>query len=103
MKRVMLAIDAILEALIGPGQSSMDRLIEQAKNGETELVVQDFALYCALRSVHTGDAVNITRLAELLKYARIEISPYLGPEERNNWEPNQEEIENWRRVILQKD
>jgi hypothetical protein len=100
--RVILAIDVILEALIGPNPSPIERLLAQAKAGQVELVVLHHALYCALRSVGEQDTLNIARLAELVKYARIEPTPHLKPEEGGVLEPTQEEIENWRADVLQR-
>jgi hypothetical protein len=101
MKRAILATDAILQALIGPDTPFVNGLIEKAKNREIEIVVLDFALYCALRSVHKEDDINISRFTDLMKYAQIEASPNLGPEDRESWEPTEEEKAKWRRVVLQ--
>ncbi|SRR5258708_23644009 len=103
MKEVILAVDVILQALIGRTASKVETLILEAGRGEVQIQIMDSALYCALYSVRSGDTVNIRRLAELLQYAQlISDSPeYLGPEDREMWIPSKAEIENWRKVALQ--
>jgi hypothetical protein len=103
MSEVMLAIDSVLEAIIGPSPGSIDEIIRKAREGEIQLILEDFALYCALASVREGDKVNIRRLADLIKYAQIQLdSPeFLGSLDRESWTPSNEAIENWRRWALQ--
>jgi hypothetical protein len=102
MQEIILAVDVILQAIIGRNTSKIDDLILEARNGDAQLQILDSALYCALYSVKGEDKVNVRRLAELLQYAQlISDSPeYLGPEERESWIPSQEEIDNWRKVAL---
>jgi len=103
MEEIMLAVDVILQALIGRSTSKVDALIMEARNGEAQLQILDSALYCALYSVRGEDTVNLRRLAELLQYTQlISDSPeYLGPQERESWIPSQGEVENWRKVALE--
>lgn len=102
MEEIMLAVDVILEGIIGRTTGKVDALIFEARNGDVQLQILDFALYCALYSVRTEDTVNVRKLAELLQYAQlIPDSPeYLGPQERESWTPSQTEIDNWRKVAL---
>ena len=96
---VMLAIDVVLAALIGPPHSVADVIIARAEAGEWQPVVLDLALFCAMASVREGDRVDHARFARLLRYAQL--APSLGRSEDGTFEPPSEaEIEHWRAVAL---
>jgi hypothetical protein len=96
---VMLAIDVVLGALIGPPDSAADMIIARAEAGEWQPVVLDLALYCAMASVREGDRVDTVRFAKLLRYAQL--APSLGRGEDGVLSPPSDaEIEHWRTVAL---
>jgi len=95
---VMLAIDVVLGALIGPGTAA-EIVIARAEAGEWQPVVLDLALYCALASVRPGDDVNHERLARLLRHARLDTSMSREPGAPFA-APSAAEIEHWRDVAL---
>lgn len=99
MNDVTLAVDILLEALIDARSTIVDELLEKVRTEEYCLVVQDFALYCALRSTKPTDTIFVHRFAELLRFSRIESSPWIGPGERFSWEPEESEVEHWRSVV----
>lgn len=101
VEEVMLAVDMVLEAIIGTTPGSIDKLISQAANGEIKLSVCHLALYSAVFSVQKNDNVNATQFAELLRLVQIipEEPEYLGCEERNSWIPTQDQVDNWRRSL----
>lgn len=101
MKKVLLAIDVILSALIGPTPGHVDKLIDEARKAEIQIVIEHFALFCALRSLRDGDTINIVRFTELMKYSQIQTSKFRQLEDRESWEPAEEEIDRWRTVALQ--
>jgi hypothetical protein len=99
---VMLAIDVVLAALIGPPDSVADLIIARAEAGEWQPVVLDLALFCAMSSVRAGDRVDHARFARLLRYAQL--APSLGREADGVFaRPNEAEIEHWRAVALGQD
>ena len=96
---VMLAIDVVLAALIGPPESVADLIIARAEAGEWQPVVLDLALFCAMSSVRAGDRVDYERFARLLRYAQL--APSLGREADGTFAPPSDaEIEHWRAVAL---
>ena len=100
MKEIMLAVDVLLAALIGPSPNFVDALINQARNGDANFLVGHHALFCALYSVKESDFINVRRLAELVKYSQIqpEEPEYLGSQERERWIPSEAEMTNWRGI-----
>ena len=103
MVQVMLAVDTILEAIIGHNPDRINNLLEEARNGKVELLILHDALCCALYSVRQEDHIFIRRLAELLNYSQIQVPEYLGVGERSDWIPKLDEIDHWRSVVLAKD
>ena len=96
---VMLAIDVVLAALIGPPESVADLIIARAEAGEWQPIVLDLALFCAMASVRPGDRVDHARFARLLRYAQL--APSLGREADGVFAPPSEvEIDHWRAVAL---
>jgi hypothetical protein len=104
MEEVMLAIDVVLQAIIGRNGSAAN-LIEQARRGEILLVVPHSVLYCAIYSISSTDTINTSQLAALLRYSQIlpDSPEYLGPDDRDSWRPNSQAVENWRRLALKDD
>jgi len=98
-KRVSLAIDIVLHALIASESESVDSLISKAAAGHVELCVSDLAIYCAFASLRDTDKINFARFANLLQYATIESSRARHPNGFSK--PSPEAIEHWRRVALQ--
>ena len=96
---VMLAIDVVLGALIGPPDTAAELVIARAEAGEWQPVVLDLALYCAMASVRPGDVVDHARFARLLRHARLETSLSRAPDAPFT-PPSPEEIEHWREVVL---
>jgi hypothetical protein len=96
---VVLGIDLVLGALIGPPGCAAERLIERVEMGEFSPVVLDLALFCAMSSVRPGDQVDHARFARLLRHAQPMASgsrePYtpFAP-------PTDTEIEHWRDVVF---
>lgn len=62
---VLLAIDMVLGALIGPPDHPIEAIIARAEAGEWTPVLLDLALYCAVASVCPGDVVDHDRFARL--------------------------------------
>lgn len=102
-EEVILAVDMILEAIIGLKPGRIDELIAEAESGEVRLSLSHFALYCAVHSVRAKDNLNARRFANLLRL--VEIIPdepqYLGIEERKAWVPSPDEVDHWRGAALQ--
>ena len=100
--QVMLAIDIVLAALIGPAGCSADNVIARAEAGEWEPVLLDLALFCAMSSVRPDDRVDHARFARLLRHARFAAS---GGREADGAfaPPSIEAIEHWRDVALGRD
>ena len=99
---VMLAIDVVLGALIGPPDTAAEMVIARAEAGEWKPVVLDLALFCAMASVRPDDPVDHARFARLLRYA--ELAPSLGRQPDGTFSPpSAEEIEHWRDVALGRD
>ena len=97
----MLAVDAILEVIIGNKPERIDHLLEEARRGHIELLILQEALYWALYSVRENDPVDIPRLAELLRYARIQSLEEPDSSERGTRKPSQMEVDHWRAIALQ--
>lgn len=99
---VMMAIDIVLGAMIGPPGCAAEMVIERAEAGEWTPVILDLALFCALSSVRPEDRVDHARLARLLRHA--ELAPTLSRDAGTSLEPpSVEEIEHWRAVALAHD
>ena len=96
---VILGIDLVLGALIGPPGCPAERLIERIEAGELSPVVIDLALFCAMSSVKPGDSIDHVRFARLLRHAQPMASharePYAAFAR-----PSEEEIEHWRDVVF---
>lgn len=96
---VVLGIDLVLGALIGPPGCPAEKLIERVERGEWSPVVIDLALFCAMSSVRPGDVIDHARFARLLRHAMPMASgarePYtaFAP-------PSDAEIEHWRDVVF---
>lgn len=96
---VVLAIDIVLGALIGPPGAAAERVIARAEAGEWTPVILDLALFCAMSSVRPGDQVDHARFARLLRHAQLsasrsrEAGTAFAP-------PALEDIEHWRNVAL---
>ena len=104
-----LAIDLVLQALIGPDGAAIEGLIAQATTGRVRLVISDRAIYCAVASLRDTDKVNFSRFAALLQYATIQSSRTppdaivvsKGPPRPEVFSsPSPEEIEHWRKIAL---
>jgi len=96
---VMLAIDVVLGALIGPPGGAADSVIARAEAGEWTPVLLDLALFCAMTSVRPGDRVDHARFARLLRVAQLAASG--GRTADGTFAaPSAEEIEHWRAVAL---
>ena len=96
---VMLAIDVVLGALIGPPGTAAEMVIARAEAGEWQPVVLDLALFCAMSSVRPEDTVDHARFARLLRHAQL--APSLGRNDDGSFAPpSLEEIEHWRDVAL---
>lgn len=96
---VMIAIDIVLGAMIGPPGGAADMVIERAEAGDWTPVILDLALFCALSSVRPEDRVDHVRLARLLRHA--ELAPTLSRDTGTSLEPpSEDEIEHWRAVAL---
>ena len=93
-----LAVDLVLQALIGPPKSPVESCIERAEAGETAPVITDVALYCAACSVRPGDAVDFPRFARLLRCAVIQATRVVN--DRGQAPPTEKEISNWRQAAL---
>jgi hypothetical protein len=101
MSEVMLAVDAILAVIIGNEPERIDQLIEEARRGDIELLILQEALYWALYSVREDDPVDMVRLAELVRCARIQNLDEPDSSQRRNRKPSQEEVNHWRAIALQ--
>ncbi len=99
MPQVMLAVDTILAAIIGNQPERIDQLLEASRRGEIELIILREALYWALYSVRENDPVDMARLAELVRYARIQNFP--DPDSSESLKPSQQEVDHWRAIALQ--
>jgi hypothetical protein len=99
---VMLAIDVVLGALIGPSGCAAEMVIERAESGEWTPVLLDLALFCAMSSVRPEDRVDHARFARLLRHASFAAS---GSREGGTAfePPSSDEIEHWRNVALGRD
>jgi hypothetical protein len=95
---VMLAIDIVLGAMIGPGTGA-EMVIARAEAGEWTPVLLDLALFCAMSSVRADDRVDHARFARLLRHAQFAASGSRAPDTAFAV-PSAEEIENWRAVAL---
>jgi hypothetical protein len=96
---VMLAIDIVLGALIGPPGTAAELVIARAEAGEWRPVLLDLALFCAMASVRPEDAVDHARFARLLRHAQFAASGSRAEGEAFD-PPSLEEIEHWRDVAL---
>lgn len=96
---VMLAIDVVLGALIGPPGTAAEMVIARAEAGDWQPVVLDLALFCAMASVRPGDRVDHARFARLLRHARLAASADRDPG-GSFAPPSAEEIEHWRDVVF---
>jgi hypothetical protein len=96
---VMLAIDVVLGALIGPPGTAAEMVIARAEAGEWQPVLLDLALFCAMSSVRPGDRIDHARFARLLRHAQLAASA--GREPSGSFAPpSAEEIEHWRDVVF---
>ena len=96
---VVLGIDLVLGALIGPPGCPAERLLERVEAGEFSPVVIDLALYCAMSSVRPGDTVDHARFARLLRHAQPMASGSREPYTAFAV-PSEAEIEHWRDVVF---
>lgn len=99
---VMLAIDVVLGALIGPPGTAAERIIERAEAGEWTPVLLDLALFCAMSSVRPDDPVDHARFARLLRHAQLAASGSREPGTPFT-PPSPEEIAHWRDVVFGRD
>jgi hypothetical protein len=99
---VMLAIDVVLSALIGPTDSAADRVLARVEAGEWQPVLLDLALFCAMSSVRPDDRVDHARFARLLRHVQFAASGSRAPDAPFD-PPAIEEIEHWRDVALGRD
>jgi hypothetical protein len=96
---IMLAIDVVLGALIGPPGTAAEMVIARAEAGEWQPVMLDLALFCAMASVRPGDRIDHARFARLLRHAQLAASA--GREPSGSFAlPTAEEIEHWRAVVF---
>jgi hypothetical protein len=99
---VVLGIDIVLGALIGPPGTAAETIIARAEAGEWTPVLLDRALFCAMSSVRPSDRVDHPRFARLLQHAQLAASR--GREAGNAFAPpTLEEIEHWRDVVFGRD
>ncbi len=96
---VVLGIDLVLGALIGPPGCPAERIIEGAERGEWSPVVIDLALFCAMASVRSGDVIDHARFARLLRHAMPMASSSRAPYAPFD-PPSEAEIEHWRDVVF---
>jgi hypothetical protein len=96
---VMLAIDVVLSALIGPPDCAADRLLARVEAGEWQPVLLDLALFCAMSSVRPDDRVDHARFARLLRHVQFAASGSRAPDAPFD-PPSIEEIEHWRDVVF---
>jgi len=96
---VVLGIDLVLGALIGPPGCAAESIIERAEAGEWSPVVLDLALFCAMSSVRPGDTIDHVRFARLLRHAQPMASGSREPNTPFDL-PTPEEIEHWRDVVF---
>ena len=96
---VVLGIDLVLGALIGPPGCPAEKFIERAEAGEWSPVVIDLALFCAMASVRAGDVIDHVRFARLLRHAMPMASGSRAPNEPFA-PPSDSEIEHWRDVVF---
>ncbi len=99
---VMLAIDVVLGALIGPPGTAAEMVIARAESGEWTPVLLDLALFCAMSSVRPEDTVDHARFARLLRHVQFAASSSRD-EGAPFSPPSSEEIEHWRDVALGRD
>ena len=99
---VMLGIDLVLGALIGPPGCPAEKLIERVEAGEWSPVVIDLALFCAMASVRPGDVIDHVRFARLLRHAMPMASGSREPHTAFAV-PSDGEIEHWRDVVFGRD
>jgi hypothetical protein len=99
---VMLAIDIVLGALIGPPGCPAEKVIARAESGEWIPVLLDLALYCAMASVRPEDTVDHARFARLLRHAKLTATGTRA--EGTAFDPpSAGEIEHWRDVVFGRD
>lgn len=105
MEEIMLATDVVLRAIIARNDVSVGKLIEQARSGDILQIIPQTVLYCAVQSVKENDTINFNRLAQLIKYSYIlqDAPEYLGPAERDAWEPTSKQVEHWRSMVVEND
>jgi len=96
---VVLGIDLVLGALIGPPGCPAERIIEAAERGEWSPVILDLALFCAMSSVRPGDVIDHVRFARLLRHAHPMASHSREPHAAFD-PPSDAEIEHWRDVVF---
>jgi hypothetical protein len=96
---VMLAIDVVLGALIGPPGTAAEMVIERAERGEWTPVLLDVALFCAMSSVRAEDVVDHARFARLLRHTAFAASHSREPGTAFE-PPSPAEVEHWRAVAL---
>jgi hypothetical protein len=96
---IMLGIDIVLGALIGPPGCPAEMVIERAESGEWTPVILDLALFCAMSSVRPDDRVDHARFARLLRQTTMSASGSREPGTAFD-PPSPEEIEHWRDVVF---
>lgn len=96
---IVLAIDLVLAALIGPPTHPIARIIDQCDAGEYTPILIDLALFCAMSSVQPGDEIDHVRFARLLRHAQPLASHSREPGTAFD-PPSAEEIEHWRDVVF---
>jgi hypothetical protein len=99
---IVLAIDLVLAALIGPPGHPIERILDQVERGEYSPVLIDLALYCAMSSVQPGDVIDHARFARLLRHAHPHASQS-RPASGSFDPPSTDEIEHWRDVVFGRD
>lgn len=96
---MVLGIDLVLGALIGPPGCAAETIIAEAERGESTPMVLDLALFCAMSAVRPGDICDHARFARLLRYAMPMASGARKPYTAFT-PPTDKEIEHWRDVVF---
>ena len=96
---VVLGIDLVLGALIGPPGCAAERVIEGAERGEWSPMLVDLAVFCAMSAVRPGDVIDHDRFARLLRHAQYMASGSRAPGAAFE-PPSDTEIEHWRDVVF---
>jgi hypothetical protein len=96
---ISLAVDVVLQALIGPEGCPVERLVAEAARRERKLVITERALFYAFCSLRKDDEIHLQRFCELVRHASVE--PSLGRPETGLELPTAEETANWRMHALE--